>query len=197
MYKDANECAVESAIVAIVGHHIPLHASALRSFSLIFYSLFLIPGVNLVLPMVVLLATYLTSRRLFRYRLFKKWLDVAPAYVCLAVPFAVNVLFMVDIEFTLNWNLENGRQGNGERDWGFGQILAILLLLLPLRDLVEAVLARRHKRRQEELDEDLEQAVQRGDLDGMKLALKRGSAFPSPKSTGEPSCISSVNGADR
>jgi hypothetical protein len=45
---------------------------------------------------------------------------------------AVNILLIVDTELTLQRNKDN--QGGEERDWGFGQILALLLLLVPLRD---------------------------------------------------------------
>jgi hypothetical protein len=44
---------------------------------------------------------------------------------------AINVLFIVDIELTLRRN--KGGQ-NGDNTWGFGQVLALLLLVIPLRD---------------------------------------------------------------
>ncbi|KAJ6524630.1 hypothetical protein DFH09DRAFT_1046739, partial [Mycena vulgaris] len=51
--------------------------------------------------------------------------------VGLVVLVAINILFIVDIELTLRRN--KGDQ-NGEDEWGFGQILALLLLIIPLRD---------------------------------------------------------------
>ena len=42
------------------------------------------------------------------------------------------MLFIVDTELTLQRNKDN--QSDKEREWGFGQILALLLLLVPLRD---------------------------------------------------------------
>jgi hypothetical protein len=54
--------------------------------------------------------------------------------VCLAV---INVLFIVDIELTLGRNKEY--QTDEERQWGFGQILALLLLVVPLRDAWNAL----------------------------------------------------------
>jgi hypothetical protein len=44
---------------------------------------------------------------------------------------AINILFIVDIELTLRRN--KGDQ-NGDNAWGFGQVLALLLLTIPLRD---------------------------------------------------------------
>ncbi|KAJ7719535.1 hypothetical protein B0H14DRAFT_3521251 [Mycena olivaceomarginata] len=43
----------------------------------------------------------------------------------------INILFIVDIELTLRRN--KGDQ-NGDNAWGFGQVLALLLLIIPLRD---------------------------------------------------------------
>ncbi|KAJ7727798.1 hypothetical protein B0H14DRAFT_3899628 [Mycena olivaceomarginata] len=44
---------------------------------------------------------------------------------------AINILFIVDIELTLGRN--KGDQ-NSDNEWGFGQVLALLLLIIPLRD---------------------------------------------------------------
>ncbi|KAJ7840531.1 hypothetical protein B0H14DRAFT_1058430 [Mycena olivaceomarginata] len=44
---------------------------------------------------------------------------------------AINILFIVDIELTLHRN--KGNQ-NGDDQWGFGQVLALLLLIIPLHD---------------------------------------------------------------
>ncbi|KAJ3501162.1 hypothetical protein NMY22_g19019 [Coprinellus aureogranulatus] len=53
-------------------------------------------------------------------------------------------------ELTLRRNTD--LQGDhDETEWGFGQILAMLLLFLPLRDLVETILARRFRRQEKEL----------------------------------------------
>jgi hypothetical protein len=45
---------------------------------------------------------------------------------------AINILFIVDIELTLRRN--KGDQTGDEATWGFGQVLALLLLIIPLRD---------------------------------------------------------------
>ncbi|KAJ7659061.1 hypothetical protein DFH06DRAFT_1326902 [Mycena polygramma] len=44
---------------------------------------------------------------------------------------AINILFIVDIELTLR---RNKGDHNGDDQWGFGQVLALLLLIIPLRD---------------------------------------------------------------
>jgi hypothetical protein len=77
----------------------------------------------------------------------------------LVLLFAVNVIFLVDIELTLSRNriLQNSVD---ESNWTFGQILAMLLLVLPLRDLVETVLARHEKQRRDEHTVSLRNAIQ-------------------------------------
>jgi hypothetical protein len=179
-FKAANELTLERATIAILGQGVPLASSALRFASITIYSLFLAPGLNLIPHMVLLLAVYLGCRRI---PLSKRW-DVLPAYIGLGILLVINIVFIVDIELTRKINI--ALQEGEEADWGFGQILAILLLLLPLRDLGEAVLARRLKQRQGELTQDLRDAVKRKDFYRVKLAIERGSSFPSPISRGAP-----------
>ncbi|KAH6918664.1 hypothetical protein BKA70DRAFT_24226 [Coprinopsis sp. MPI-PUGE-AT-0042] len=107
-------------------------------------------------------------------------LEATPAFFGLAILLAINLVFIIDIELTLGLN--RALQDQDEEDWGFGQILAILLLLLPLRDFVETILARRLKQRQDELGEDLQEAIESQSFDRVKRAIERGSVFPSPTS---------------
>jgi hypothetical protein len=88
--------------------------------------------------------------------------------VCLA---AINVLFIVDIELTLSRNKEN--QTDEERQWGFGQILALLLLVVPLRDARNALrdIRNRFQQRFEQLFQTAAEAKPVGEtvkaLDGL------------------------------
>ena len=72
---------------------------------------------------------------------------------------AINVLFIVDIELTLQRNKKH--QTDEEREWGFGQILALLLLIVPLRDAWNAlrVIRSRPQQQFEELFETSAQAT--------------------------------------
>jgi hypothetical protein len=177
-FKAGNELTFERAAIAILGQGVPLSSSALRVASIAIYSLFLVPGLNLIPPMVLFLAAYFGCRRT---PFAKRW-DVLPAFIGLGILLAINVVFIVDIELTRNMNV--ALQEDGEAEWGFGQILAILLLLLPLRDSIEALLERRLKQRQRELEQDLQDAIAREDFGRVKQAIEKGSSFPSPKSRG-------------
>jgi hypothetical protein len=180
-FKSTNALALDRATIAILGQGVPFGSSALQAVSIAIYSIFLVPGLNLVPPMILFLGAYSGCRHL---PFAKRW-DVLPAYIGLGTLLAINVVFIVDIEVTRNLNIT--LQADNEANWDFGQILAILLLLLPLRDLIEALLERKLRQRQGELDEDLMEAIEREEFDRVKRAIERGSAFPSPKSTGNHS----------
>jgi hypothetical protein len=57
--------------------------------------------------------------------------------VGLALLVGVNIIFLVDIELTLSRNKHI--QVAGDNLWGFGQVLALLLLVVPLRDAWNAL----------------------------------------------------------
>ncbi|KAJ6592730.1 armadillo-type protein [Mycena capillaripes] len=60
--------------------------------------------------------------------------------VCLAV---INIILLLDIELTLRRN--KGHESPEEDNWGFGQILALLLLVVPLRDFWTSIVDIREK----------------------------------------------------
>ncbi|KAJ7662678.1 ankyrin repeat-containing domain protein [Mycena polygramma] len=173
-------CLVDTASIVVVGRGVPLGSAGLRGWSLGIYSLFLIPGLNLILPMALFLGLFLgyqtwNSNRMsntaelattaalpanfVRLRIptaIHAWYNnlpaapsVFPTIVGMGLLFTTNLIFVVDIELTL-WR-NRPHQDPGESNWTFGQILAIILLALPLRDLAETVLARRETQRKEEL----------------------------------------------
>ncbi|ESK84928.1 multiple ankyrin repeats single kh domain, partial [Moniliophthora roreri MCA 2997] len=69
-----------------------------------------------------------------------------PIVISMVILLVINIIFLVDIELTLQQN-QHLQEDSDESNWSFGQILALLLLVVPLRDLLEAILARREKRR--------------------------------------------------
>ncbi|KAH6890218.1 hypothetical protein BKA70DRAFT_1234824 [Coprinopsis sp. MPI-PUGE-AT-0042] len=83
------------------------------------------------------------------FAMLKRW-NAFPAFLGLGVVLVINVVFVIDIELALHGN--QALQDQDEAAWGFCQTLAILLLLLPLRDLIEALLERRFKQRHFESD---------------------------------------------
>ncbi|KAF8189108.1 hypothetical protein K438DRAFT_956357 [Mycena galopus ATCC 62051] len=137
--------------VSLFAHNIPIESSALRTFSLLVYGVVLLPYFNLILPVALIFGPY------FGYLLHKteksadELRNAAAAWgvrTGLLVLFVINVFFMVDTELSIARN--EGHQ-NADGVWTFGQTLALILLLLPLRDAVENILQRSEKRVQRRL----------------------------------------------
>ncbi|KAJ7243260.1 ankyrin repeat-containing domain protein [Mycena rebaudengoi] len=148
------------ASTTVLGQPAGLDSRALRGISLTMYSVFLTPGVNLILPMALFLGLFLgyhavrgplhricdrllrllRTPRLPMYRQLHPSIDepsIVPTVLGLVFLGAINIIFIVDIELTLRDN-----QLSDESAWSFGQILAILLLVLPIRDILDATIAR-------------------------------------------------------
>lgn len=98
------------------------------------------------------------------------WSRTAFLLVGLVILLLVNILFIADTELTLRRN--EAYQGNEEREWGFGQILALLLLFIPLRDAWIA-LRNIENSNQQQLEQTFRAAAEAGTR--LKLLEKLGS----------------------
>ncbi|KAJ6461866.1 hypothetical protein C8R47DRAFT_1058400, partial [Mycena vitilis] len=152
-------CVLEIAHVVILGRSVPLGSSGLRGWSIAIYSLFLLPGLNLILPMVVFLGLFLgyqtwkKSRRHWNspispshgrgqvtasirglyiallantglrriwgrigawYHRLPATTSVLPTVFGMALLFATNIIFIVDIELTLGRNRTHQTGGESE-----------------------------------------------------------------------------------
>jgi hypothetical protein len=99
--------------------------------------------------------------------------------MCLAI---INILFIVDIELTLRRN--KGNQTNGDDKWGFGQVLALLLLVVPLRDAWSALRDIRDKLKgvQEQFEELVERECKAtGITSELKRLMDAGANLAEPK----------------
>jgi hypothetical protein len=122
--------------MSLMGHDIRLSSPVLQAWSLIIYSLFLVPGLNLVLPGVVFLALYIYLHRRHISRSYP-WPPGWHATALLVVPgllflLLINIFFVINTELTIHRGVK--QQQPGESQWTFGQTLALLLLSLPIRD---------------------------------------------------------------
>jgi hypothetical protein len=214
---------------AILGRRIPLGSRGLRVVSLCMYSLFLTPGLNLVVPMVVFLGLYIRyqtwrknrtrdledpsqheSRQMAHFaqrlaaassgqpsavngsdfqlrstfkpiegvvvRLFaflkgcyyhpSSYPSILPIFIGLFILVIINLIFIADIELTLRAN--RYLQESDESEWGFGQILAMLLLVMPLRDLLETIFERRENRWKKKNTEMLQNAIKNEEVANLK-----------------------------
>ncbi|KAJ3506615.1 hypothetical protein NMY22_g17190 [Coprinellus aureogranulatus] len=252
---DGSRCAFDVADLAIFGFFVPFGREGLSIFSLFLYSLFLIPGLNLLLPAGVFLSIYCLATPQSRLPLapphtaaealptsrgppnpvvrdeqeaqlpseivemqplsvrgstsaknhqspndtpetqtllndlesqtqppeqpqrsrISKLREVIPVGIGLLILLCINVVFIVDIELTLQHNREHQERTNDEAEWGFGQILAMVLLPMPLRDLAfrESIVRRQHKM-QTKLNEPLVTAISTRNLADISRWAKAG-----------------------
>jgi hypothetical protein len=168
---------VECTYTSVLRHKIPLVYQGLRLLSLIMYGVFLIPGLNLLIPALIFLALFILYHRSWNLsckinRTTKSDQtnpSTVPIFVGLLLLLGINIVFLVDIETTVN---EVANQRPDEAQWSFGQTLALLLLSLPIRDLVDFLLEVRALRRRETDTEMYKLALDAGDLGQMKKLAK-------------------------
>jgi hypothetical protein len=191
--------------LAVLGVSVPFASGPLRIFSLVIYGLFLMPGVNLLLPMAAFLSLFLwhhsqhrklesliptvspphpsasrhplsprgIARRLKRTYTRCIHTPIFPVLIGLSLLLLTNLVLIIDIELTLHRN--RGLQAPGEAEWGFGQVLAVLLLCMPLRDLLEMILARRQGRQERQIRaHEWREAVHLGDVERIFGLVKAG-----------------------
>jgi hypothetical protein len=125
-------CALDASF-SIIGKsvQVPLGSKPLRLISLVIYFILVVPGLNLIPPMLLFLGLFIVLHKVTRNSLLTRipHTDILPASI------GINLVLIVDLESTLQQN-QHLQQDTEESDWGFGQILALLLLILPLRDVL-------------------------------------------------------------
>jgi hypothetical protein len=135
--------------LSIIGQEVSLYSRGLQVISLMLYSALLVPGFNFAIPFLFFLGSHIL------YNKYRNWspkngrgrshgnthpdpkVHTEMVYVGLVLLFAINVAFIVDIELTLSDNRH--LQASGEEQWGFGQVLPLLLLIVPIRDFVSSL----------------------------------------------------------
>lgn len=138
--------------ISLLGSRIPLTSVQLHNWSILVYSMVAIPGLNLVIPMLFILPFYIIHHH------FKPLNSptIIPTAIGLVLLAAINIIFLIDTEVMLHSNFLD----KGNSDWTFGQTLALLLLLVPLRDLTETMSKRREKKHRGQLTDSLWKALQ-------------------------------------
>jgi hypothetical protein len=199
-FGQGQNCAFDHASFSILGSAVPFNSEALRRVSLVLYASVLVPGLNLLLPALLFLTVYISyhhwldkrcppsltapaaPRRplhapLSWYeRLKRPKRRAAPVFLGLLILLFINIIFIIDIELSIRRNRRF--QTGEEAEWAFGQILAILLLVMPLRDVIEGILARQEKKmdkkRKSQLTQSLKGAVGVGALSEFARLVKQG-----------------------
>jgi hypothetical protein len=153
--------------MSLIGNPISLSSSPLRAVSLLIYAFFVTPGLNLVLPAAIFLALHISYYHL-KPREEKAELSVVPVYINLMFLLVVNIVFMVDIETTIRFH-----DVTDESQWTFGQTLAVLLLVLPLRDVFDFIMRvlkdKYHKERHTKCTQELKAALEDKGDEGKRM----------------------------
>jgi hypothetical protein len=120
--------------ISVFGHNSFFDSGALRIISLIVYAVVAIPGVNLIAPMLFLFGPYFILN-------LGKWTEKQRARLscrfllsALVMLLAINVIFVIDTELAISRN--EFRQAGQDNIWTLGQVLALLLVVLPLKSLL-------------------------------------------------------------
>ncbi|KAG6828217.1 hypothetical protein H0H87_002675, partial [Tephrocybe sp. NHM501043] len=158
----SQQCSL-SASVVVIGRAVPLGSAGLRTWSILIYSTLLIPFFNLLIP-VVLFAVPLF---LFQH---SRHMELCRIMIGLGILVIIDVILLFDTEWGIRHNMKNNVLGQDDGGWIFGQTLALLLLLVPLRDLGEALWERRAK----SLGERLFDASEKGKIDVVEYVLGLG-----------------------
>ncbi|KAG6895243.1 hypothetical protein C0992_002399 [Termitomyces sp. T32_za158] len=135
-FGTSKSCSLEAPIF-VFGLQVPLGSVGLKVWYIMLYGILLIPVLNLIIP-----AIFFEVILLFFHKFGRKdhLVNMTSALGILAI---INIVLLVDSEVTLRVNTKQGELGQGGNIWTFGQILALLLLLVPLCDLGESLLERR------------------------------------------------------
>jgi hypothetical protein len=156
----------DCASTALLSRTIPLSSSPLRAVSLVIYTFFVVPGLNLLVPAALFLALHIGYHRITNRDETAKPSRI-PATIGLLFLLAINVVFMASIETTIGKH-----DVTEESTWTFGQTLAVLLLALPLRDVINFVIHVRHGKRAEKYTRKLKAALANGDMVEVKKVVK-------------------------
>jgi hypothetical protein len=162
---------------SVLSKKIPMTSQGLRLSSMFMYSVFLIPGLNLLIPALVFLALFILYHQPWNLprkdnhstKLDRPNPSTVPIVVGLLLLLGINIVFLFDIETTIH---EVVNQRPDESQWSFGQTLALLLLSLPIRDLLEFLMEVRALRRREKDTGEYKLALDAGDLQKIKKLAK-------------------------
>jgi hypothetical protein len=147
-----NPFPIECTSVSILGGNLKMISTGIRAWSLILYSIFLIPGLNLLIPALLFLWLYNALHDHKSTLGFLRHPGILPVLIGLLILAVINVIFVISIELTISG--AKIQQQPGESEWTFGQTLALLLLSLPLRDTAILQTLRQEQKMDEAIAKD-------------------------------------------
>ncbi|KAG6815218.1 hypothetical protein H0H87_003925 [Tephrocybe sp. NHM501043] len=139
------QCSIHVSVV-LFGGRVALASKGLQVWSLFVYGgLLLMPGLNMILPSALIVLPVRLMRHLdlpvMKTPRWKAVVSVTPGFIILIV---INIFFLISTEIALHDN--QSLVGETVDPWTFGQILALMLLLVPAWNFVGILLERRDSR---------------------------------------------------
>ncbi|KAF5360422.1 hypothetical protein D9756_004567 [Leucocoprinus leucothites] len=156
-----------SALLFVVGQRASIGSQGLHEWSLLIYSLLLIPGLNLIVPIGFFAAPIWVYHHFFPFSL-KRESALSFARAGLAMLAIINIVLLADTEVAISEN--QGLTVKGDGDWTFRQMLALLLLLILMHDIGEALLEGHAER----VGKKLKDAAKKGNMDMVHDTIKSG-----------------------
>ncbi|KAJ3574991.1 hypothetical protein NP233_g1397 [Leucocoprinus birnbaumii] len=133
---------------SVLGPNIQIISVPYRLWSLVIYGLILPPGLNMILPASFFLLLYHACQKLVD--LTRRRANPTIEAMTLSIALGLITLFLIDACFVAlteaQIRFNAALVEPGDTDWTFGQILAILLLFVPLHDLVDTLLEKNSKK---------------------------------------------------
>jgi hypothetical protein len=159
----------------MLGLDVPFGSQAYQIGSLFTYSLFLIPGFNLILPVLLILTFNEVSTpgtRTNRLPLGARWiLRPVPSAGSLYL-LAATVSGIACTEATIKKN--RTIQDPGDSEWGFGQTLAVFVAALPTLQDLSVVVSKKQGEAQVVADTRLKESIGGNDLAAIEKFIKAG-----------------------
>ncbi|KAJ3563865.1 hypothetical protein NP233_g8664 [Leucocoprinus birnbaumii] len=156
------------ASIFVVGNGIPFGSRGLRVWSIFMYTLLLPPVLNLIPPILFFVCIHYLAHRVIPKSAQRDWGLLSPTCISLAILAIIDIILLADIEVALKINSDNGMLEPGDSQWTYGQTLALLLLLLPIRDILEVIRQQPSRTLGRELFERLEGKEKRAALGALK-----------------------------
>ncbi|KAG5335567.1 hypothetical protein C0989_001000 [Termitomyces sp. Mn162] len=131
-FGSSDVCSLSKVTTLIMGIEVPLQSEALRIWSILLYSILLTPMLNLIIPI-----GFFAILLVFKCKSHTHFIGHHQVVMGLGVLGLMEAILLIDTEVTLAKNKHLVEAG--ETDWTFGQTLAVLVLLVPFRDLLQSV----------------------------------------------------------
>ncbi|KAG6844679.1 hypothetical protein H0H87_004719 [Tephrocybe sp. NHM501043] len=136
------QCSIHMPVI-FFGGRVALTSNGLKYWSIIVYGvLLLMPGLNMILPSTLIVLPIRLIRRLkYETTRWRTITSVTPGFTVLII---INIFFLANTEVAIRGN--QSLLGETVNRWSFGQILALMLLLVPAWSFVGILLERRDSR---------------------------------------------------